>query len=182
MSGPSGRFLLLFVHAYQSYLFNRILSERIRRRIPLDRAVEGDIILPAVSGEPPRNAEPIRVDAGNLDKVNAQLAKRRAVVTAPLPGNDTPIAEGVPGAIEEEILAKERLVAGDFRNLHLPEASSAGLRRGILTPLYELAWGVGADPDAPGKCVVEMRFALPPGAYATTLLREVMKAGHATQY
>ncbi len=34
----------MFVHAYQSYLFNRILSERMRRGLPLDEPVEGDVV------------------------------------------------------------------------------------------------------------------------------------------
>jgi len=34
----------MFVHAYQSYLFNRILSERMRRGLPLGEPVEGDIV------------------------------------------------------------------------------------------------------------------------------------------
>jgi len=37
---------MMFVHAYQSFLFNRMLSERVRRGIPLDRPVEGDVVLP----------------------------------------------------------------------------------------------------------------------------------------
>ena len=38
--------LTMFIYAYQSYLFNRILSERIKKKIPLNKAVLGDIILP----------------------------------------------------------------------------------------------------------------------------------------
>ncbi|WP_457612527.1 tRNA pseudouridine(13) synthase TruD [Methanopyrus sp.] len=33
----------MFVHAYQSYLFNRILSERIAQGLPVHRPVEGDV-------------------------------------------------------------------------------------------------------------------------------------------
>ena len=38
--------LTMFVYAYQSYLFNKILSERIKKNLPLNKAVVGDIILP----------------------------------------------------------------------------------------------------------------------------------------
>ena len=40
----------LFVHAYQSYLFNRILSRRLAAGMPLDRAVEGDVVCFAKGG------------------------------------------------------------------------------------------------------------------------------------
>ncbi len=33
----------LFVNAAQSYVFNRILSERLRRGLPFDRPVDGDV-------------------------------------------------------------------------------------------------------------------------------------------
>ncbi len=40
-----GRSLIKFyVNAYQSYLFNLMLSERIRRGLPLNRCVEGDFV------------------------------------------------------------------------------------------------------------------------------------------
>lgn len=45
-----GRYLLKFyVNAYQSYLFNLMLSERIRRSMPLNKCIEGDFIK---AGEP----------------------------------------------------------------------------------------------------------------------------------
>ncbi len=37
---------MMFTHAYQSYLFNKVLSQRIRVGLPLDRPVVGDVVLP----------------------------------------------------------------------------------------------------------------------------------------
>ena len=36
----------MFVNAYESLVFNKILSERIRRNLPIHQAVIGDIIYP----------------------------------------------------------------------------------------------------------------------------------------
>jgi len=55
--------LLMFVHGYQSYLFNRILSERMREGLPLGEPVEGDIVLATrPDGRPDRERE-IPVDS-----------------------------------------------------------------------------------------------------------------------
>ncbi|HEC96150.1 MAG TPA: tRNA pseudouridine(13) synthase TruD, partial [Euryarchaeota archaeon] len=39
---------IMYIYAYQSYIFNRILSERIRRGLPIMEPIEGDIIIPLV--------------------------------------------------------------------------------------------------------------------------------------
>jgi len=57
----------------------------------------------------------------------------------------------------------------DFQIVGLREASSKGIRREILAPYRDLQIEVG---DAE----VVFQFALNKGCYATTLLREFMKA------
>jgi len=42
--------LTMFVYAYQSFLFNKILSERINKGLPLNKAVIGDVVLPLRGG------------------------------------------------------------------------------------------------------------------------------------
>ena len=37
--------LLMFINAYQSYLFNKILSKRLQNHLPLNQALPGDLIL-----------------------------------------------------------------------------------------------------------------------------------------
>ena len=43
--------LTMFVYAYQSYLFNKILSERIKRKLLINRAIVGDIVLPSLNAK-----------------------------------------------------------------------------------------------------------------------------------
>ena len=63
----------LFVHAYQSYLFNKILSKRIEMNIPLNRAVIGDLVgLPAYGSVPPEYV--FKVDRTNIDRVNRPVS------------------------------------------------------------------------------------------------------------
>ncbi len=158
----------LFVHAAQSYAFNRICSERLRRGLPFDRPIEGDVVCfldRDLSGEisvpdPDRSQ---RVTDRRVESVARHCARGRAFVTAPLVGTETELADGEQGEIEREVLADLDLAPADF---DLPdEFHSTGTRRAILV---RTEIGVERDP-------LEFSFALPKGAYATVVLREYMK-------
>lgn len=193
--------VVLFIHAYQSYLYNKVLSARIREGLPLDRAIEGDLVLPlGAGGIVPPDPEPVPVTARRLDKVNHQLAKGRGVVAAPLVGLDAPLGEGQPAALVQAVLDEEGVRPEDFASEVLPEATSTGTLRPLLAPITDLSWSVhaGSDPAVthpappedsnyvgpepiPGP-VADIRFTLPRGAYATCVLREVMKTPDALDY
>src|SRR5207247_10115096 len=52
---------MMFVHGYQSFLFNRILSERIRRGLPIHEPVAGELVLPADLRRLPDRSRPLEV-------------------------------------------------------------------------------------------------------------------------
>jgi conserved hypothetical protein TIGR00094 len=159
----------LFVNAAQSYVFNRILSERLRRGLPFDRPVDGDVCCFVDSDAPDALSAPDtdrlqRVSGSRVDVMERHCARGRAFVTAPLIGTDTELADGEPGEIEREILADDGLAPGDF---DLPgEFASSGTRRAILVRTE-----LEVDPFEP-----TFAFALPSGSYATALLREYLKS------
>ncbi|TLZ66195.1 MAG: tRNA pseudouridine(13) synthase TruD [Methanobacteriota archaeon] len=160
--------LILFVHGYQSYLFNRILSERMREGLPVHEPVEGDVVLAArPDGRPDRERE-IPVDAGNLEKATAQCRAGKAFVSGVLFGSESEFAAGRPGEIEERVVGSEGLRREDFVIPAIPRLSSKGTRRELLAPLRDLEWEAGEG-------TLEMRFTLTPGCYGTSLLREFMK-------
>ena len=164
----------LFVHAAQSYVFNRVLTERLRRGIPFHRPVAGDVVCFADSDAPddlpvPDTDRAQRVDDRRVDTVARHCERGRAFVTTPLVGTDTDLADGEPGEIEREVLADLDIAPGDF---DLPgEFESSGTRRAIrvTTPI-----DVEPVPDDDGDAL-EFSFALPSGSYATTVLREYCK-------
>jgi len=162
----------LFVNAAQSSLFNRTLSERLRRGLPFDRPVAGDVVCFADGDAPDELYAPDadrlqRVDEGRVDTVTRHCGRGRAFVTAPLVGTDTELGDGEPGEIEREVLADAGIEPGDFA---LPgEFDSAGTRRAILLRTDLDATVDGGDP--------RFAFALPSGSYATVLLRELLKRG-----
>ncbi|MBC7222957.1 MAG: tRNA pseudouridine(13) synthase TruD [Anaerolineae bacterium] len=143
-----------FVSAYQSYLFNAILERRLEA---LDRLEEGDIAMKHENG------------ACFLvqDAVQEQPRADRLEIspTGPLFGYKVRLAEGKPGDLEREVLAGEGLRLEDWR---IGEGlAPRGERRALRVPVedVDLLWDEG----------IVLRFALPPGSYATVLLGEVMK-------
>lgn len=149
---------LWYLHAYQSFLFNLIVARRINR---LDRVLTGDWAMKHENGA----CFPVE---------DAQTEQPRAEAfaispTGPLFGSRAPWATGEPGDIERAIVAEQGTT---------PEALSAaaaacgfrGERRPLRVPLEGLTW-------SPENDAVVLSFVLPPGSYATSLLREVMKTG-----
>lgn len=159
---------MMFVHAYQSYLFNRILSERIRRGLPLNQPLVGDIVLPLTAQNIPDHEKPIPVTRENLDLVEKQVKEGRAFVSGLLFGSESVIAEGEMGEIEHSIIDSEGISKEDFIVPQLPHCSSQGSRRELLCPLQDFELQVEGD-------TVTFRFRLWKGCYATSLLREFMK-------
>ncbi len=161
----------LFVNAAQSYVFNRIVSERLRRGLPLAHPVEGDVVcfadrsLEEAFGVPDTSREQ-RVTGRRVDVMKKHCARGRAFVTAPLVGTETRLGEGEPGEIEREVLDDLGLVPEDFS---LPGAfDSTGTRRAVLVRTR-----VDAAVDEEGAT---FDFALPRGSYATVVLREFLKS------
>ena len=154
-----------FLHAFQSFLFNKILSARIDR---LDRMLAGDWAMKHANGAcfvvEDAEAEQVRADVFEISP------------TGPLFGSRAPWASGEPGAVERAATAELAETPESLR-----EAASAcgfrGERRALRAKPQDLEWFFD------GRSLT-LSFVLPPGAYATSLLREIMKpqaAGDARQ-
>jgi tRNA pseudouridine13 synthase len=165
---------LLFVHAFQSYLFNRWLSERARSGLPLHAPVEGDEILRLGRDGAVRSQEGIPVAADNLLECTELVARGRALVAGPLVGFETPDVAGPAGALLNRLLAVEGIERGMFRLPATPEIASRGAARPVLVPVPPLAL------TAEGDDRIRFQFALPKGSYATVFLREFLKSDAAT--
>jgi tRNA pseudouridine13 synthase len=156
----------LFVHAYQSYLFNKILSHRLDAKLELDRAIEGDVVCFAKEGLPDMDRQQA-VTMENIEAVRRLAERGRAFVTLPLIGFETKLAEGIQGEIERAVLNGEQVSQGNFRVEENPELGSRGTRRAALC-------AVKPQIRVEGN-IAELEFVLPKGSYATVVLREYMK-------
>ena len=165
----------LFVQAYQSYLFNRFLSERMRRGIPLNEPQVGDYVIKLDEHGLPTE-ESAQVTAQNLQTMEEALKERKICVASPLVGPKQPPSEGLQGEIEKKILQTENLAPENFQISFMPEATAEGRVRAILNPVWNLLQEeISADSENPDKQMIKLGFTLNRGSYATILLREFMK-------
>lgn len=150
------------VSAAQSAAFNAVLAERVRRGW-LGTLFAGDLVLV------PEDPRPQRVPAEESARRALQERAERLEISAsgPLPGPRAPRAEGLPGELEDGVLAG---VAAGFEEA--PGASAAPPFPGARRPLRVAL--VGLEVARRGGSL-ELAFALPPGAYATSLLDELRK-------
>ncbi len=143
----------LFVAAFQSYLFNDLLTERLEA---LGRLQTGDVAYIH------RNGAAFIVE----DVVAEQPRADRFEISpsGPLFGPKLLMAEGQPGQREQQMLATYGLRLDDFK---LPGLKIRGLRRPFRFELKQARvwWDEG----------LMLSFELPPGAYATTVMAEIMK-------
>jgi tRNA pseudouridine13 synthase len=158
----------LFVHAYQSFLFNRILSRRLATRLPIDRAVVGDVVCFSKAGHADVNKF-TQVTEANIGAVNKLMNHFRSYVTLPLIGFESHLASGMQGEIERDVLREEGISPENFKITANSELSSRGSRRVALIRVSPQILVEGNT--------AEFEFYLPSGSYATVLLREYMKNG-----
>jgi tRNA pseudouridine13 synthase len=163
---------LMFVHAHQSELFNRVLSGRLARGLPLAAPVVGDLVVPLEEGGSAQEDSPVAVTEANQSKVARQVELGRAAVTGLVPGAKVALASGQAGEIEREVLEQAGRSAGQFVIPDLPRLTTRGVRRPLaLRPAQIHIEGA----EARGAPAVRLRFELPRGCYATVVLREVIK-------
>ena len=159
--------LRIFLHSYQSYLFNLYISRRIEEELPLNEALVGDIVVQVKGGIPHRDRT-YRVTETNIGFVNEKIRRNQAMISGPLFGFAMRRAKGVPGGLEGEILEAEGISLEIFKKLPKPMAEPGGRRELLIKPL---GMTYGYIPET-GMC---FRFFLPKGVYATSVLREIMK-------
>lgn len=119
---------LMFIHAYQSYIFNKTLSVCIKKKIYSEK-------LPLVGYK------------SNIDEIT------------------------------EKILEEEGIKREDFFIKEMPEMSSEGSERDSFFEFKDFEiLDIGDDELSKNCKKAIIKFSLPKGAYATILLRELMKS------
>ena len=159
---------MMFTHAYQSYLYNLMLSGRMERGLPLNTPVIGDTVIPLDGDGVPMHDEPVSATAKNIKLVERQVKKGRALVAITVYGSDGMFSEGEMGEIERKVISDAGLDKKDFIVPGLGNCSAKGNWREILCPVKDLRYDIKDD-------CYSMMFSLSKGNYATCLMREFLK-------
>lgn len=147
----------MFVHAYQSFLFNAAVSKRVEMGI--NKYIEGDIII--------NNEERIVRDK-TPEEYQELIDTFQVNPTSPLYGTKVPFAGGKVGEMEKSILDDYGLSKEDFEVPKMPRLGSHGLRRSMRFQVWDTS-AIATDEG------VLTEFSINKGSYATAVLREVMK-------
>lgn len=148
-----------FVASYQSHLCNLYLARRVAQGT-FGRILAGDIAKKHATGGV-FVVEDAAVDQERFDA-------RELSFTAPMYGFKMKHAQAEAALLEEEIAAETGITDAEWRAVH----SEGARRMGRL-----LSDGLTVENHARG---IMLRFLLPKGSFATTILREFMKGEGAT--
>ncbi|KAM6321524.1 pseudouridylate synthase 7 homolog isoform 1-T1 [Aegotheles albertisi] len=172
---------LMYIHSYQSYVWNNMVSKRIEEYGL--RAVPGDLTL--------KGATAVHIEEGDVDNYTIHD------VVMPLPGFDIIYPKHKIGEAYKEMLVADNLDINNMRH-KIRDYSLSGAYRKIIIRPQDVNWAVVAydDPKIPlfttdldkleGKPLpvlptdgkfraLKMEFSLPPSTYATMAIREVLK-------
>ncbi len=150
----------LYYSAYQSFLFNRLLDSRLEATENRPGCLwTGDLAWIH------RNGAVFKVMDAGIEQPRADGFEISP--SGPVYGKKMPLPEGRQADLEAKLLEDEGLRHATFHSL-MPGLHMEGGRRPLRVPLREFQMElVGND--------LLLSFFLPKGAYATTLLREIMK-------
>jgi tRNA pseudouridine13 synthase len=163
---------LMFTHAYQSYIFNRLLSERIKEFKSLKIVEKGDfadfIEFKNINGKTYFSfmESYSEVNDRNLERINFLISKRRGFLAFPIPGYRTELREGWAMEKIRNILERDEINLSDFKNKYKEFSSKGGFRVADM-PYSSLEIIQSGDAI--------FSFFLPKGCYATSFLREFTK-------
>ncbi len=152
----------MWLSAVRSNLFNQVLAERVRRDC-WNRVLAGDILQP-------EGSRGLFMADDDCDAVE-RVASGEVHPTAPLPGLPGLASSGPCNKLEQQILAPHAPVIEGLRQIKVEEA-----RRSTRLPVRDLQWVWHTDPEREGEDCLELAFTLPTGAFATTVMAELISS------
>ncbi|MCC5812710.1 MAG: tRNA pseudouridine(13) synthase TruD [Ectothiorhodospiraceae bacterium] len=150
----------MYLSAARSLLFNRVLAERVMAGT-WNQALPGDLM--TFSGS--RSLFP--ADASTASDVRLHALDLHP--TGPLHGIDGMTPAGGVEELEHGVLEQAAQFASGIKHWRMRAE-----RRALRVPVADLSWWM------PAEDTLELGFRLPPGSYATAVLREVVQVRSST--
>ena len=147
----------MFVNAYESELFNKIVNER--SKIGINKYYPGDIII---------DGDERWIHEIDENTIQDDIDNFTLNPTAPLIGSKVPLADGKQGEIERKVIEEENITQESFECPKTPKLGSHGIRRSVRFKISDTK--VEQTDDG-----IIVEFFIPKGCYATAVLREIMK-------
>ena len=169
--------LKLLISSFQSYIFNKLITLRVKKGYSLFHPEIGDVICI------------LDDENGHLTKVNylyggpfdtfleEAISLNRARIVVPLIGYDTNI-EDFPlfNDLIGDLFNQENINPSIFENSLLLDFDFKGTYRSMMVKPFGLELlEYGIDDEFKNKNKLRLEFSLKKGSYATMLLRELMK-------
>jgi len=164
----------LFIQAYQSYLFNRFLSQRMREGISLNEPQTGDYVVQVDSQGLPTGEFTQLTSLANV--IDPPLYIGGVQLAIPLIGFRLSLSSGAQGEIERKILETEQVTCQNFFVSCMPELRAHGELRPLIARITDFSINdISDDSVNATRRKVTLSFMLNRSSYATVLLREFMK-------
>ncbi|MEM1422541.1 MAG: tRNA pseudouridine(13) synthase TruD [Planctomycetota bacterium] len=157
-----------WISAFQSWLFNRFVADRVASGT-FDTLREGDVACRVPSGRPfliDRATAEDPETKGRLDAFELSCA-------GPMFGAKMQPASHECAAYESALLASTGVTIEDIAEFDEEQGGAAGTRRAVRVPLTDPEVEGGVDEHGG---YIRVAFELPPGSFATVVVREITKA------
>jgi tRNA pseudouridine13 synthase len=161
------RIQTLIVHSYQSYLFNRLLSMRMKQNLPIEKPIVGDFVMRLDRAHAGRDSWSY-VTEKNLESTLEGCKSGLFGLVCPIPGYSTKTPSSAQIDILMDILHDEGLKLQDFRKPRNRYLDSGGGFHLASISLHDL------DSWTTDRGIV-LQFTLRKGSYATVVMREIMR-------
>jgi tRNA pseudouridine13 synthase len=167
----------LLISSFQSFIFNKMLSIRIRKGLSLFKPISGDVI--CILDDFNGNITPVKYIYGGLyDKyLEKALKLNRAAIVIPIIGKLTHLDDfPLMNSIFREMANKENISVNIFKSESVDENEFKGSIRAITVKPRDLKMlELTEDNLYKKRKKIKIEFSLQKGSYATMLIREIIK-------
>ena len=155
------RFLVFAVNAYQSLLFNRVLSLWIEEMSAREGFALGRLTFPYYAF-----LFPLSLTAETAEKCSRSLL--------PVPGYDSVVPDPEVRAILERVLEEEGIQLSDLRIRQMSKMSAPGIERPAFVRVEDFLMEEAMEDEMyPGRKKIRLSFFLPRGSYATIVVKRI---------